>query len=274
MPSTSNIRQRICFSSISSTSTFGRIEQIGWSKECRRRDLWGTTMATCSGIESSRLDGCQSKVDGLEHVKHMVESETTMDERNTSWLRRLMHNLLSCTREHRRDVVAYPPLPAPARPSFRDGESIVPPVEPPRRRKRKSLTQFQELRTTQETELSEPFEYEWASAPDVAGGSSCYMPSQEHDMFPKGYLNSTISSRLRCIILRNNRPLRRRATTPQPPPPPPPLQTPVEGRVKRNPRAVVQRAREEGGGRDGGRRGRGHRGGCGGGKGGEQNEAN
>ncbi|CAI0443626.1 unnamed protein product, partial [Linum tenue] len=86
-----------------------------------------------------------SLVDGLEHAKYTLESAPTMDERKTNWLTRLMNNLLSCTREQRRDVVAYPPVPAPARPSFRDDAPIVPPVEPPRRSKRRPLPTFDEV---------------------------------------------------------------------------------------------------------------------------------
>ncbi|CAI0547695.1 unnamed protein product [Linum tenue] len=53
MLSTSNTLQRTGSSSISSTSTSGRIDPNGWCKGCRRRDRWATTMGTCSGIGSS-----------------------------------------------------------------------------------------------------------------------------------------------------------------------------------------------------------------------------
>ncbi|CAI0401109.1 unnamed protein product, partial [Linum tenue] len=52
-------------------------------------------------------------VDGLEHSKRTIDSAPTMDERKTSFLQRLFNNLLCCTREQRRDVIVYPPLPTP-----------------------------------------------------------------------------------------------------------------------------------------------------------------
>ncbi|CAL1353749.1 unnamed protein product [Linum trigynum] len=162
-----------------------------------------------------------------------------MDERKTSWLRRLMNNLLSCTREQRRDVVAYPPIPTPTHPSFRDGEPIVPPVDPPRRSKRKPLPTFEEVRTTQATELPEPFEYEWAPAPDVAGGSS----QQQTPMYQTPHQQTP------------HRPIYQQAIGPSQQPPPP-LVTPVGAWVKRHLRQVVERARQEaegGGGRRGSR---------------------
>ncbi|CAL1361370.1 unnamed protein product [Linum trigynum] len=90
--------------------------------------------------------------------------------------------MLSCTREQRRDVIVYPPLPTLACPSFRDGEHIVPQFEPPWRRKQNPQPNIEELRLTQQTELPEPFAYEWTTATEGIVGSLRYSPSPEWDI--------------------------------------------------------------------------------------------
>ncbi|CAI0461745.1 unnamed protein product, partial [Linum tenue] len=214
-------------------------------------------------------------VDGLEHAKHTVESAPTMDERKTSFLRRLFNNLLCCTREQRRDVILYPPVPAPARPSFRADERIVPPEEPPRRSRRRVREHIDELRPSQQTQLPQPWPHcEWATSTEGTGGSSSYAPTMEHDMFTQAtpqFHHQQQTTQYQTPQQQHTSSTFYHTSGPtQQPPPPPPVYTPVGGRVKRNPRAVVQRAREEGGGgREGGRRGRGGRGGRGRGREGE-----
>ncbi|CAL1359062.1 unnamed protein product [Linum trigynum] len=75
-------------------------------------------------------------------------------------------------------------MPAPARPSFRDDERIVPPQEPPRRSRRRVRANIEELHPTQQTQLPEKWPHcEWATSTEGTRGSSSYIPTQEHDMF-------------------------------------------------------------------------------------------
>ncbi|CAI0448219.1 unnamed protein product, partial [Linum tenue] len=60
-----------------------------------------------------------SLVDGLELASMTLENEPedAVPGEKISFLKKLFKNLLSCSREIRRDVIAYPPAPAPPRPS-------------------------------------------------------------------------------------------------------------------------------------------------------------
>ncbi|CAL1380681.1 unnamed protein product [Linum trigynum] len=169
-------------------------------------------------------------------------------------------------------------MPAPPRPSFRADERIVPPQEPPRRSRRRVRENIEELRPSQQTQLPEPWAHcEWATSTEGTGGSSSYVATQEHDMFaaqatPHFHHQQQSAQYQTPLQQHTSSTFYHASGSSQPVRPPPPVYTPVGGRVKRNPRGVVQRAREEGGGREGGRRGRGGRGGRGRGREGEVEE--
>ncbi|CAL1381016.1 unnamed protein product [Linum trigynum] len=87
------------------------------------------------------------------------EPEQDVSAEKISFLKKLFKNLLSCSREIRRDVIAYPPAPASPRPSSHTIEVESLPPSPPRRSKRRQEPVTVPVQVQEDVALPDPYEY-------------------------------------------------------------------------------------------------------------------